>query len=96
MDTKIEERMGRIDKNMERIANLIQKLEQTPKGDDMDQGSQEDKDSFHVDQSSINNNTSRGFDFNNGSNQGWSPTDIQLSRINMSIFDGKDPITQIF
>ena len=82
---------------MERIANLIQNLEgKIPKGDDVGQGFQEDKDNFLVDQLYINKNTPRGFDSNNGSNQGWSPRGIQVPKIDMSKFDGKDPITWIF
>ena len=62
----------------------------------MAQGTQEDKYSAHVDQPSINNPTPRGFDSNDGINQGWSPRGIQLPKIDMRKFDGKDPITWIF
>ena len=54
------------------------------------------KDSVHVEQSSINKHILGGFDLNNVINQGWSPRDLQLPKINMRTFDGKDPITWIF
>ena len=38
----------------------------------------------------------RGIDSNMGSNQGWSPRGLQLPKIDMRKFDGKDPITWIF
>ena len=61
----------------------------------MAQGSQEDKYSVHVEQPSINKLTLRGFDSNNGSNKGWSPRGIELCKIDVRKFDGKDPITWI-
>ena len=59
----------------------------------MSQGTQEDKDSVLVDPPSINKHSLKGFDFNTGSNQGWSTMGIQLPKIKMGKFDGKDPIT---
>ena len=93
--------MGQVEikmmENMERLANLIQNLERKiPKSNYVGQRSQEDIDTIHVDQPFINKHTSRGFDYNNGSNQGWSPRSIQLPKIDMRKFDGKDPITWIF
>ena len=86
---------NKMEENMERIAKLVQKSEgKVPKGDDVARGYHEDKYSVHVDQASIN--TLRGFDSNNGSNQGWSPRGIQIPKINMRKFDGKGPITRIF
>ena len=59
----------KIEENMQRIVNLIQNLrENLPKGEDIDQGTQEDKYSVHVGQLSINKNYPRGFDSNNGNN----------------------------
>lgn len=93
--------MGQMENNMEekkeRIAKLIRNPEgKLPKGEDVAQGTQEEKDSVHVEQPSLNKNTPRGFDSNNGSNQGWSPKGIQLPKIDMRKFDGQDPITWIF
>ena len=44
----------------------------------------------------INNNSLRGLYSNVGSNQGWSTRVIQLPKIDMRKFDGKDPLTWIF
>ena len=82
---------------MERIVKIIQHLEgKIHKGDHVAQVSQEDNDSVHVEKPSINKHTLRGLDFNNGSNQGWSPRGIQLPKIGMRKFDGKEPIPRIF
>jgi hypothetical protein len=97
MDNKMEKGMGHIDNNMEMIAKLIQNPEEKiHKGGDVSQGTQEDKDSAHIEQPSINKHSPRGFDSNNGSSQVWSTRGIQLLKNNMSMFDGKDPITWIF
>ena len=91
LEEKLESNM---EKNMERTAKLIENPEgKIPKGDDVDQTSQEDKYSVHVYQPSINKNTTIGFDSNNGSNHGWSQRDIQRPNIYMRKFDGKDLIT---
>lgn len=66
--------------------------EKLPKGDDVDQRTQEDKDSVHVQKPSINKNAPRGFNSINGSNQGWYPRSTQLPKIDMRKFDGKDAI----
>ena len=82
---------------MKKIANVIHNSKDSlPTGDDLSQGTQEDKDSVHVEQPSINKNIPSGIDSNNGSNKGWSPRGIQLPKIDMRKFDGKDPITWIF
>ena len=61
--------MGHIDKNMERIVNIIQNVEgKMPKDDDVTQGYQEVKDSIHGDKPSINKHTLRAFNYNNRSN----------------------------
>ena len=44
----------------------------------------------------MNKHDIRGIDSNVGSNQGWSPRGLQLPKIDMRKFDGKDPITWIF
>ena len=41
-------------------------------------------------------NAPRGFNYNNGINQVWSPKGIQLPNINMRKFDVKEPIAWIF
>ena len=70
----IENTMGHMENNiLERIAKFIQNSEENiSKGDDVAQGTQEDKDCTHVDQPSINNPTLIGFYFNNIINKGWS------------------------
>ena len=95
---QVEYTMGHMENDIvEMIVKFIQKSEENlPKGDDVAQGTQEDKDSAHVDQASINKPSPSGFDSNNRINQGWSPPGIQLHKINMRKFDGKDPITWIF
>ena len=50
------------------------------KGDDVAYGSYEDKYSVHVEQTSINKHTPRGFDYTNGSNQGWTLRGTKSSR----------------
>ena len=62
----------------------------------MGQGAYDDKNSAHVEKPSINKNGLGGFDSNIGTNQGWSARGIQLPKIDMMKFDGKDPITWIF
>ena len=49
-----------------------------------------------MDQPSINKNALRGFDYDIGSNQGWSRRGIQPPKIGMRKFHGKEPITWIF
>jgi hypothetical protein len=41
----------------------------------------------------MNKHDIKGIDSNMGSNQGWSPRGLQLPKIYMRKFDGKDPIT---
>ena len=86
-----------IDENMQRLVMLIQNAEEKiPKDIDMGQGSQENKDMVKVDKPSITKPNIGGCDSNNGSNQAWSSRGIQLPKIDMRKFDGKDPITWIF
>ena len=61
----------------------------------MGQVTREDKNSSRVELPSTNKHDLRGFDSNMGSNQGWSTRGIQLPKIDMRKFDGKDPITWI-
>ena len=54
------------------------------------------KNSAHVDLSYMNKHDIGGFDSNMGSNQGWFSRGLQLPKIDMRKFDGKDPLTWIF
>ena len=82
---------------VESIYKLLKNLEEKlPKGDNVDQGTQDDKYSAHVEHTSIKKQSPRGFYSNTRNNQGWSPRGIQLPKIDMRNFDGKDPITWIF
>ena len=94
---KIEERMGHKEDNIERIVKLLQhQQENILKEDDVGQGTHEEKNNSHVELPSMNKHDLRGFDSNMGSNQGWSTRGLQLPKIDMRMFDGKDPITWIF
>ena len=93
--------MGHMDKmmeeNMKNIANLIQNSRKNLRTcDDVFQGTQEDKNSVHVEKPSMNKNIPRGIDSSNGSNYEWYQRGIQIPKIDMRKFDGKDPITWIF
>ena len=101
----IEERMIHMENIVghmkDNIVGRVVKILQNPKekihkGDDVGQGTHDDKNTTHVEQPSINKHAPRGFDSNMGSNQGWSPRGLQLPKIDMRKFDGKDPITWIF
>ena len=98
LEERIEEIVGHMnDDMMEGIVKLLQNLEDhIPKIDDVGQGTPEDNDSVPMGQPSINKNDLRGFDSIMGSNQGWSTMGIQLAKIDMRKFNGKDPITWIF
>ena len=81
---------------MERIVNLLQHIEENlPNGDNVGQGTHDDRNSSHFEKPSFSKHTPRGFDSKIGSTQGWFPRGIQLPSINMRKFDGKDPITWI-
>ena len=83
--------MGYMEDNIERIVKLLQNTqEKIPKGDYVGQGAHDDS------APSINNHALRRFDSNTRSNQGWSTRGIQLPKIDMRKFDGKDPIAWIF
>ena len=89
MEVKLEEKM-------EIIVNLIQHIEEKlPNGDNVGQGTQDDRNSSHFEQPSFSKHTLGGFDSNIGSNQGWFRRGIQFRKIDMRKFDGKDPITWI-
>ena len=59
----------------------------------MDQGAHDDINSAQLEKPSINKHSLRGLDSNVGSNQGWPTRGIQLPKVNMRNFDGKDPFT---
>jgi hypothetical protein len=60
------------------------------------QGTHDERNSSHFEKPSFSKSTLGGFDSNIGSNQRWLPRGIQLPKIDMRKFDGKDPITWIF
>jgi hypothetical protein len=94
---KIEERMGHMEDNIGRIVKLLQPQDKRiPKEEEVDQGTHEEKNSAHVELPSMNKHDVIGFYSNMGSNQGWSTRGLQLLKIEMRKFDGKDPITWIF
>jgi hypothetical protein len=69
----LEETMGNMDNNMDKIMemifNIIQNLEENlPNGDDMAQGTQEDKDSVQIEKPTINKHAPILFYSNNGIN----------------------------
>ena len=83
--------------SMEIIVNLIQyPKEKLPNDDNVGQGTHDERNSSHFEKPSFSKSTPGGFDSNTGSNQGWFPRGIQLPKIDMRKFDGKDPITWIF
>ena len=105
MEKKLEESMKtnmgnmekKLEESMEIIINLIQHLEEKlPNDDKVGQGTHDERNSSHFEKPSFSKYTLGGFDSNTGSNYGWSPRGIQLPKINMRNFDGKDPITWIF
>ena len=98
MEKKMENIVGHMEDNIvERIVKLLQNTEEKlPKGDGVDQGSDDYINSAQGEKPSINNHSLRGLDSNVGSNQGWSTRGIQLPKIDMKKFDGKDPLTWIF
>ena len=88
----MEKRMERkLEESMERIVNLLQNIEEKiPNGDNVGQGNHDDRNSSNFGKPSFSKHTPRGFDSNTGSNQGWFPRGIQLPKIDMRKFDGKD------
>jgi hypothetical protein len=93
----MEKKMEKLEESMERIVNLIQNPEEKlPNYDKVGQGTHDERNSSHFEKPSFSNSTPGGFDSNTGSNQGWFPRGIQIPKIDMRKFDGKDPITWIF
>ena len=82
---------------MEMIVKILQNTEdKIPKRDDVDQGAHDYINSAQGEKPSINKNSLIGLHYNVGSNHGWSTRGIQLHKIDMRKFDGKDPLTWIF
>ena len=80
--------------NIERIVKLLQlRGEKIPKEEEVYQGTHEEKNSADVELPSMNKHDLRGFDSNIRSNLEWYTRGLQLPKINMRKFDGKDPIT---
>ena len=93
----MEKKMEKLEESMERIVNLIQHPEEKlPNDDKVGQGTHDERNSSHFEKPSFSKSTPGGFNSNTGSNQGWFPRGIQLPKIDMRKFDGKDPITWIF
>ena len=100
LQTQIEEngvKMGHMEDNIGRIVKLLQHQDgKIPKEEELDQGTHEEKNSPQVEVPSMDKHDIRGNDSNMGSNQVWFPRGLQLPKIDMRKFDGKDPITWIF
>lgn len=93
----MEKKIENLEEGMERIVNLIQHLEEKlPNDDKVGQGTHDERNSSHFEKPSFSKSTPGGFDANTRSNQGWFPRGIQLPKIAMRKFDGKEPITWIF
>ena len=89
-------KMGHVKDNIGRIVKLLQHQDGNIKEGELDQVTDEENNSVQVEIPSMNKHDIRGTDSNMGSNQGWSPRGLQLPKIDMKKFDGKDPITWIF
>ena len=97
LEQNLKEMMNKLEENMEGIVNLLQNTEKKLlNGNNVGQGTPDDRNSYHFEQPSFSKHTSRGFISNTDSNHGWLPRGIQLPKIDMRKFDGKDPITWIF
>jgi hypothetical protein len=104
MEKKLEE-MGKLEKiirkkleeGMDKIVNIIQHTQENiPNGDNVGQGAHDDRNISHFEKPSFSKHTLGGFDYNTRSSQEWFLRGIQLTKIDMSKFDGKDPIMWIF
>ena len=105
LEKSMEKNTGNMEKRMENkleecmdiIVNLIQHIEEKiPNADNVGQGTHDDRNSSHFEKPSFSKHTLGGFDSNTGINQGWFSRGIQLPKIDMRKFDGKNPITWIF
>ena len=91
MEKELEE-MGNLEKimekkleeGMEKIVNLIQHTqEKLPNGDNVGQGTHDDRNTYHCEKPSFSKHTPGGFYSNTGSNMGSFPRGIQLPKIDM-------------
>ena len=97
MAESMENMEKKLEESMEIIVNLIQHPEEKlPNDDNVGQGTHDERNSSHFEKPSFSKSTPGGFDSNTESTQGWFPMGIQLPKIDMRKFDGKDPITWIF
>jgi hypothetical protein len=68
----MEKRMEKLEEGMDKIVNLIQHTEEKiPNGDNVGQGTHDDRNSSHFEQPSFSKHTLGGFDSNTGSNHAW-------------------------
>ena len=96
-EKNFKEMMKKLEENMETIVNLLQHTEEKlSNGDNVGQGTHDDRNSSHFEQPSFSKHTLGGFDSNTRSNHEWFPRGIQLPKIDMRKFDVKDPLTWIF
>ena len=97
LEQNFKEMKKKLEENMERTTNILKHIEENlPNGDNVVQGTHDDRNSSHCEKPSFSKHTLEGFDSNIGSNQGWFPRGIQIPNIYMGKFDGKYPITWIF
>ena len=92
----MEKRMENLEEGMDIFINLIQNTEEKiHNGDNVGQGTQDDRNSSHFEKPSFSKHTPGGFDSNTERNRGWFTRGIQLPKIDVRKFDGKDPTTWI-
>ena len=97
LEQNFKETMKKLEENMERMANLLQRIEEKlHNGANVVQGTHDYRNSSHCEKPYFSKHTLGGFDSNTGSNQEWFPRGIQHPKIDVRNFDGKDPITWIF
>ena len=85
LDDSMEKNMGNMEKRienkleegMDKIVNLIQHTQENlPNGDNVGQGTQDDRNNSHFEKPSFSKHTPGGFDSNTRSIQGWFPRTI--------------------
>jgi hypothetical protein len=82
---------------MDKIVNLIQHTQgKISNGDNVGQGTHDDRNSSHFEKPSFSKHTLGGFNSNTRINQGWFPRGIQLPNMDMRKFYGNEPIMWIF
>ena len=69
LEQNFKEMMKKLEENMEIIANLLQHIEEKlPNGDNVGQGTHDDRNSSHFEKPSFSKHTPGGLDSNTGSN----------------------------